>query len=149
MWKLTPDGRLGHWKTFRSKIGEMSLDQAVQSVNEFWQTAPFTPFYLDHRELDSWPDPWQLIYENCYCDLAKALGIVYTLQLSAHRHNVDLAIHVCQDTTTRAQYNLVWINQGKYVLNYLDDAVVNRTQVADNIKTLIKLSSKDLKLENY
>ena len=149
MWKLTPNGRLDHWKTFRSKISNMDLDHAIQECNDFWQRAPFTPFYLDYKEIDSWPDPWQLIYENCYCDLAKALGIVYTLHLSAHRNSVDLAIHICQDTASRAQYNLVWINQGKYVLNYIGDAVVNRTQVANNIKTMFKLSKEDLKLENY
>lgn len=149
MWKLTPNGRLDHWKTFRSKISSMDLNHALQECNDFWQRTPFTPFYLDYKEIDSWPDPWQLIYENCYCDLAKALGIVYTLHLSAHRNSLDLAIHICQDTTSRAQYNLVWINQGKYVLNYIGDAVVNRTQVPSNVKTLFKLSSKDLKLENY
>ena len=149
MWKLGPSGRLDHWKAFRSKISSLDLEQALQACNEFWQTAPFTPFYLDHREIQNWPDPWQLIYENYYCDLAKALGIVYTLHLSAHKNNVDLAIHICQEATSRAQYNLVWINQGKYVLNYISDTIVNRTQVSNNIKTLFKLSSKDLNLENY
>lgn len=149
MWKLHANDRLDHWKSFRSKIGTLELEQALQECNHFWQSTPFTPFYLDYKDFTDWPDPWQLIYENCYCDLAKALGIVYTLHLSAHRNNVNLAIHICQDTKSRAQYNLVWINQGKYVLNYISDTVVNRTQVPNNIKTLFKLSSKDLKLENY
>lgn len=149
MWKLNPNDRLDHWKMFRAKISGMSLDQAIQECNDFWQRAPFTPFYLDYKEIDCWPDPWQLVYENCYCDLAKALGIVYTLQLSAHKNSVDLAIHICQNTVSRVLYNLVWINQGKYVLNYISDTVVNRTQVEHNLKTLFKLSSKDLKLENY
>jgi hypothetical protein len=149
MWKLNPDGRFDHWKSFRSHIGSMDLERAIQECNDFWQRAPFTPFYLDHKEIDSWPDPWQLIYENCYCDLAKALGIVYTLHLSAHKNSVDLSIHICQDATTRAQYNLVWINQGKYVLNFITDEIVNRTQVPNSMKTLFKLSSKDLKLDNY
>lgn len=149
MWKLHANDRLDHWKDFRSKISKLDLEQALQECNHFWQTAPFTPFYLDHKDFSNWPDPWQLIYENYYCDLAKALGIVYTLYLSAHAPALDLSIHICQESLTRAQYNLVWVNQGKYVLNYINDAVVNRTQVPSNVKTLFKLSSKDLKLENY
>lgn len=149
MWKLPPNGRLDHWKTFRSKISSLDLDQAIRECNEFWQRAPFTPFYLDHREVDSWPDPWQLIYENYYCDLARALGIVYTLHLSAHGKSIEQEILVCQDTATRAQYNLVYIDQGKYVLNFITHEVVNRTQVPNSIKILVKFSSEDLKLQNY
>lgn len=149
MWKLSPDGRLDHWKAFRSSIGSMPLQQAIQECNDFWQRAPFTPFYLDYREIEKWPNPWQLIYENYYCDLAKALGIVYTLHLSAHGKHIEQEIYVCQDTTSRAQYNLVWIDQGKYVLNFVADEVVNRTQVPDGIKILFKLSSKELNLDNY
>lgn len=149
MWKLSADGRLDHWKTFRSRISSLPLEQALDECNEFWQRAPFTPFYLDHKDLESWPNPWQLIYENYYCDLAKALAIVYTLHLCAHGNQIDLEIHGYQDTTTRAQYNLVWINQGKYVLNFNTDEIVNRTQVPNHFKTLFKFSSKDLKLDNY
>ena len=148
MWKLSADGRLDHWKAFRSRIGSMPIEKAIQECNDFWQTAPFTPFYLDYKEIETWPNPWQLIYENYYCDLAKALGIVYTLHLCAHSRDLSMEIHVCQDPTTRAQYNLVWINEGKYVLNFVADEIVNRTQVP-NMKILFKLSSKDLNLDNY
>jgi len=149
MWKLKADDRLDRWKSFRRHIGTLSLEQALAECQEFWQSAPFTPYYLDHTELDKWPDPWQLVYENYYCDLAKALGIVYTLYLSEHGANLDLEIHVCQDTVTRGQYNLVWINQGKYVLNFIPAEIVNRQHIPKNLKTIIKLSSKDLKLSNY
>jgi hypothetical protein len=149
MWKLSADGRLDHWKAFRSRISSYPFEQALVECHEFWQRAPFTPFYLDYRNKDDWPDPWQLIYENYYCDLAKALGIVYTLHLSMHGSNLDLGIHVCQDTSSRAQYNLVWINQGKYVLNFITDEIVNRTQVPSNLKILFKFSSEDLNLANY
>lgn len=148
MWKLKADDRLDRWKSFRRELSKLPIEQALIQCQDFWQSAPFTPFYLDYNELDKWPDPWQLVYENYYCDIAKALGIVYTLHLCDHGPGLDLAIHVCQDTETRGQYNLVWIDDGKYVLNFIPNEIVNRN-IPNKLKTLIKLSSKDLKLSNY
>ena len=149
MWKLKPDDRLDRWKSFRKQISSVPLDRALAECQDFWQSAPFTPYYLDYIDCANWPDPWQLVYENYYCDLAKALGIVYTLHLCDHGPTLDLAICVCQDVENRGQYNLVWINDGKYVLNFNSNEILNRTHIPNTLKTLIKLSSKDLKLNNY
>lgn len=149
MWKLKPDDRLDRWKQFRKRLSTLPLDQALVECVSFWQNAPFTPYYLDHNDHANWPDPWQLVYENYYCDLAKALGIVYTLQLSEHGKELELSIRVYQNTVSRVQYNLAWINQGKYVLNFVEDEIVNRTQVPKELKLLAELSSQDLKLHSY
>jgi hypothetical protein len=149
MWKLKADDRLDHWKRFRQQIGAMPTEQALNACVDFWQKAPFTPFYLDHHDPANWPDPWQLVYENWYCDLAKALGIVYTLHLSSHGNVLDLGIRVYQDTASRGQYNLVWIDSGKYVLNFNSDEIVNRTQLPKELKLLAELSGQDLKLHSY
>ena len=149
MWKLNPGDRLDHWKRFRQEIGAMPFEAALSAVQNFWNRAPFTPYYLDYHETHNWPDPWQLVYENYYCDLAKALGIVYTLQLSEHAKDISLEIRVCQDPKTKGQYNLVWIDSGKYVLNFSSEGIVNRTQVPQQLKLLACLTSEDLKLHTY
>ena len=119
MWKLKPDDRLDRWKQFRKRLGTLPLEPALAECVDFWQKAPFTPYYLEHTDLTEWPDPWQLVYENYYCDLAKALGIVYTLHLSEHGKNLEMSIRVYRDPASRGQYNLAWIDQGKYVLNFI------------------------------
>jgi len=149
MWKFRPDDRLDRWKQFRRSLSAMPLEQALQECDAFWQGAPFSPYYLDYNDPGKWPDPWQLVYENYYCDLAKALGIVYTLHLSDHGPNLDLSILVCQDMQSRGQYNLAWVNEGKYVLNFTPGAVVNRTHIPNNFKNLALFNSQDLKLNNY
>jgi hypothetical protein len=148
MWKLKADDRLDRWKSFRQRLGELPLEQALVECQDFWQSAPFTPYYLDYHDLDKWPDPWQLVYENWYCDIAKALGIVYTLHLCRHGEQLKLAIHIYQDIETKGQYNLVWIDDGKYVLNFNPNEIVNRN-IPNSLKPIIKLSSEDLKLSNY
>jgi hypothetical protein len=149
MWKLKPDDRLDRWKQFRKRLGTLPLESALAECVDFWQKAPFTPYYLEHADQTNWPDPWQLVYENYYCDLAKALGIVYTLHLSEHGTNLEMSIRVYQDTASRGQYNLAWIDQGKYVLNLSHDEVVNTQHLQQHLALEFKYTSEDLCINKY
>lgn len=66
-----------------------------------------------------WPNPWQLLNDNVYCNLARALGIVYTI-LMLERTDID-AIQI----TEGDQGNLVLIDHGKYILNWGRDRLLN------------------------
>ena len=75
MWKLEADERIAHWRAFRLTIGGKPLEQAIEATAEFWQSCPHNPYYLDPADPTNWPSAWDLISENYYCDLAKALGM--------------------------------------------------------------------------
>jgi hypothetical protein len=149
MWKLDTAGRMTQWRDFRKSLDELSFDQALEQTAKLWQTAPFSPYHLDPENIQTWPDPWTLIQENVYCDIAKCLGIMYTLLLSKHRTNLDIEFRVYRDAVTNYEYNLAWINQGKYILNMTDGEVVNNTQFDKNLKLVSKYTAADLQLENY
>lgn len=146
MFKLNPSERLLRWREFRKDLDSQDLPTACQSVMDFWSNCPFSPYYLDYDQPELWPDPWTLIEENYYCDLAKALGMLYTIKFTAH--DPDVEIRVYYDTESRYNYNLVWIAQGKYVLNLIEGEVVNKTQVSKNLKLKIKYN-EELKLNSY
>jgi hypothetical protein len=145
MWTHLPSERLRFWHDFRKKISEQKFDQALKETTHLWSYAPYVAHYLTTDHIEEWPGPWELIYENYYCDLAKALGIVYTLYLSSHRPDIEIRIY--NDPSTKEQYNLVWIEQGKYVLNYVHDEVVNKTQIAKDLRLVKTLTASDLGLE--
>jgi len=145
MWNLLPDERLRCWQDFRKSISQKSFNEAVQDTQHLWSYAPYVAHYLYTDNIGEWPGPWELIYENYYCDLAKALGIVYTLYLSSHQP--DLEIRVYNDTETKEHYNLVFVEQGKYVLNYIHDEVVNTTQIAKELQLVSLVTAEDLNLE--
>ena len=149
MWKLDTSGRIAHWRDFRKTLDELPLDQALEAVAKFWQQAPFCPYNLDPDAPESWPDPWTLIYENIYCDIAKCLGIVYTVSLTKHRTDLDVEYRVYRDPVTKYEYNLSWINQGKYILNMIDGEVLNNTQFDKNLQLLKTHTAVDLQLNNY
>ena len=148
MFRLPTTSRLEVWKKFRRSINALCLDDALQETVEFWSSCPFTPYYLDPDDSKTCPDPWTLIEENYYCDLAKALGIVYTLYLSDHKNYIEFELRRYQDTESRLMYNLVYLNQGKYVLNLLDNEVVNNTSIDKKLK-LIRSWNSDLNLQQY
>lgn len=127
MWKLEPSERLSHWRTFRKSLDDKDLDSAMADIAEFWKNSPFSPYYLDPVDSTSWPDPWTLISENYYCDVAKALGMLYTITLTVHAPAGEIRIYYDQDQ--RLNYNLVWINDGKYVLNMADGEVLNSEHI--------------------
>lgn len=149
MFQLRAEDRLRSWREFRTKIESLPLEQALDQTLEFWSGAPFVPFNLDVTDIESWPDPWTLIEENVYCDVAKCLGIVYTITLSKHRTNVDVEFRVYVDPNTGYEYNLAWINRGKYILNMIDGEVLNNTQFDKKLKLKHQYTAVDLKLDYY
>lgn len=146
MWSLNSENRLQSWKRFRKSISTMPLEEAITATGKLWASAPWTPYYLDADNPSDWPDPWTLLDENYYCDLAKALGIVYTLALSEH-NNISAEVRVYKDPNKHYFYNLAWIDDGKYILNMQDGEIVNKEQFDKTLQLQFKYSTKELKLE--
>lgn len=149
MWKLKSNERLIRWRDFRRSLGQLSLEDALQATWDLWSTVPFAPYYLDPDSPEKWPNPWDLITENYYCDLAKALGIVYTIFFSANGKNLDVEIRIYHDPETGYMYNLAVFEQGKYVINFAGEDIVNIQSVDDKLKLKYVYGKKKLKLEEY
>ena len=134
MWKLSPSERIVHWKNFRKSLDTMPIDVAVSAVAEFWQSCPYVAYYLDPDAPDQWPTPWELISENYYCDLAKSLGMLYTIYFTVHGKNLNPEIRVYYDPDTEFTYNLPILAQGKYVINLVEAEIVNNTHIDQRLK---------------
>lgn len=148
-WNLRVNDRLTYWKDFRHKLSDLAYEKAVVELNNLWSTAPFVTFYLSPDSTADWPDPWTLIAENYYCDVAKALGIIYTIYFTGHKcNNIELRVYYDYDTKTR--YNVAWLNQGKYILNFYPYEIVNTKQIEETkLQLLYRYTAKDLQLEKY
>ena len=81
MWPKTFAARLADWHTLRERCKDNSLDQCITAIDEWWQRSPWCPYHLHWDDIAAWPDPWQLLDDNIYCDLARALGILYTITM--------------------------------------------------------------------
>jgi hypothetical protein len=134
MWKLEVSERITHWRAFRITLATMSLPDAIQATADFWQHCPHEPYYLESGVPETWPTAWDLITENYYCDIAKALGMLYTIAYSAHGHNLPMKMCVYYDTETGYEYNLSVFADGKYVINLVDGQVVNIDSINEKFK---------------
>lgn len=92
MFDLDGTERLTEWRRIRDQLN--SDNDPCRSVLEVWKRAPLVNQYLDPTNPGSWPDPWHLILDNRYDDLALALGIVYTLGLSERFMSTEIEIHM-------------------------------------------------------
>jgi len=149
MWKLIASERVARWREFRKSLDDLPLEEAIKSVVDFWRSCPYAPYYLDPDNPDSWPTPWELISENYYCDLAKALGMLYTLYFSNHGKDLDAEIRVYYDPETKFVYNLPVFSQGKYIVNLVDAEIVNIESINKNLKLKYRYTSTELKLKEY
>lgn len=138
MWfEQSPDNRILSWREWRNDLEKLSLEDAIQNVAQSWAKVPTVMHYLAPDQLEEWPNPWQLITDNIYCELSIALGMYYSLALLEHTSITDLKLQIYK--TPNGWLNLSSANHGKYVLNYSHGNVVNSSQ--------LNLSQKDLVFE--
>ena len=148
-WNLRVNDRLTQWKDFRHQLDRLPIESAVVELNNMWSTAPFVNYNLDASDPNTWPDPWALLAENYWCDVAKALGIAYTIYFSSHK-STPIEIRVYYDYKDKTRHSVVWLENGKYILNYWPYEIVNTEQVEEKqLQLLYQYSSTDLQLEKY
>ena len=133
MWAKTFDQQLNSWYNLRSLSSELPLIDALETINQWWFNSPWQPYYLHWDDQPKWPDPWQLLSDNVYCDLARGLGILYTITLLDRADMADAAL-----VLTKTGYNLVQVNETKYILNWEPDNIVNTNQEVKIIRQLTK-----------
>jgi len=119
MWPATFEQRLHAWGVLRESIQHAPLPQALADINAWWFHAPWRAYHLHWDDQAVWPDPWQLLSDNLYCDLARGLGILYTI---AMLDRPDLQNWLLAETE---QGNLVLDQDRKYILNWDSEQVLN------------------------
>lgn len=120
MWFEDFADRLESWADLRTSANSLPLEQALELVNNWWHKSPWQPYYLHWDDQPLWPDPWQLLSDNVYCDLARGLGILYTVSMLDHKDLVSFELVLTED-----ERNLVLVNKEKYTLNWADGVIVN------------------------
>jgi hypothetical protein len=137
MWPVDFSQRLESWNNLRNLCQTLPLEQALESINTWWFRVPWQPYYLHWDDQAKWPDPWQLLNDNHYCDLAKALGILYTITLLDREDLGDATL-----VLTESGDNLVLVSKSKYILNWDQDTIVNTNQETTIKKQLTQSAVK-------
>ena len=137
MWPKDFADRLTAWSALRAEAQSMDRQEALEKINAWWFQIPWKPYYLHWDDQSQWPDPWQLLSDNVYCDLARALGILYTISLLDRADMVDAELVLTEEGD-----NLVLVAKEKYILNWTADSVVYTFQ---EVKIKKQLKQKQIK----
>ena len=148
MWNSKPLDRLMQWRKFRQSLDSLDLKTSLIKIVKLWSFAPFVNHYLDPDNFKNWPSPWELLHENHYCDLAKCLGMFYTIALSSHGRNNDIILSIITDQKKKDEINIVCVNN-EHVLNYEFNNLVNIKNVSKNYVCSYNYTAEDLNITSY
>lgn len=123
IFQSTYEARLQDWFQLRQSVVNLPIEQQCITIDEWWQRAPLVTHHLHPLDMDSWPDPWELLSENIYCEVARALGMCYTLYLIGVN---DIEMILARNETAE-DVVLVLVDNAKYIMNYWPNTVISNS----------------------
>lgn len=136
VFQLTYDTRLQSWYELRKTLENSDTQTRCVEIDKWWQKAPLVNHYLHPDLVSEWPNPWELLVDNNYCTVARALGMYYTLILLGTK---DVDFLVGKDDN-KEDVILVTVDRAKYVMNYWPNMVLSSTLNDFNITKKIDLT---------
>jgi hypothetical protein len=113
--------RLREWHGLKISLQDADIQTICVEVDKFWQQCPMSNHYLHPADIEDWPNPWDLLNDNNYCDYARALGMLYTLMLLGVK-DIDFVDAIDDNANEVA---LVLVDSAKYVMNWCPDSVLS------------------------
>ena len=123
IFQSTYEARLQAWFQLRQYVINLPIEQQCITIDEWWQRAPLVTHHLHPYDMENWPDPWELLSENNYCEVARALGMCYTLILIGV-NDIEL---VLATNETAEDVVLVLVDNAKYIMNYWPNTVISNS----------------------
>ena len=130
------EGRLLEWSNFRKSL-EVSSDP-LQDVIDYYNQFPQVSIHTDPYSKETWPDPWELLWNGQYDENTIALGMAYTLELC----DWPCEILLIQDPT-KSHVGIVIRIDNKFVLNH-NYGLIDDATALDKCEILNTWYSKDL-----
>lgn len=124
--------RLNNWKQFRDTLE--TSDTPFDDVLEFWKAAPLTARSADPYDMKTWPNPWELIDENIYCEFLQILGIYYTLQLTERFSDSQFEIHITLDK--KQEYIVYLLFVDNLPLGYYNEECIDESKLSNFVSQM-------------
>ena len=147
MWTRTTEDRLLLWREQREQISTLNKAEAIAEATKYWCQAPIASQYLSADLIKDWPDPWELLQDNCYDDISITLMTVFTL-VFARTDCDEFKIKMLVDESGE-EFHTAWFADGKYIINYEYGDVVSSDKLPSNMRLKYEYNFTDLKINNY
>ena len=123
VFQLNYETRLKSWYDLRKSLENSDIKTVCLTIDKWWQYAPLVNHHLHLDEIETWPGPWDLLLENNYCQIARGLGMVYTLQLVGIK-DIDFCIAIDDNSE---ECPLVMVDRAIYLMNYYPNTVISNS----------------------
>lgn len=133
VFQLSYIERLRSWRNLRDGLRDQTSENRAVMVDRWWQFAPIIKHHLHWNDTENWTNPWEILSENTYCPLTRAVGMCYTLLLL----NMDTELLYVTDQQSEEHY-LVSVDGAKYLLNYWPNSVLNISLKEFNVRSTIQ-----------
>jgi hypothetical protein len=134
------DDRLKAWNEFRQSL-ERSTEPLKDTI-EFYNRAPMVSIQVDPWDSDTWLNPWELLYENKYCEFSKILAICYSLQLTERFMTEDFEIHIFTNNKESSTHYLLFIQEK--VIGYDWSNVIHKNELPPDLQSQHRYSMPKL-----
>jgi len=118
--------RLKIWNQFRQSLE--TSETPFEDVLEFWRFTPLGRPATDPYDSDTWPDPWELIHENIYCEFLQILAICYSLQLTDRFSQSRFEIHITLDEKESDIVYLLFVDN--QAIGYYNNGVIDKKDIS-------------------
>ena len=142
VFQLNYEARLKSWYDLRKSLEDSDIKTICLAIDNWWQKAPLVNHYLHPNDIDNWPGPWDLLVENNYCQIARGLGMVYTLQLVGIK-DIDFCIAIDDNSEECA---LVMVDSAKYICNYYPNTVISNSSKDFNVASHMDMTKINIKI---
>ena len=131
MFDKTYEDRLRAWHDFRQTLETAS--DPLQTVIDQYQQPPRVSMHTDPWTPSMWPNPWELIEENQYCEFCNLLGICYSLQLTDKFTPSQFEIHIAVDNENSNTHYLLYVDD--FIIGYEDDTYIHKSALPSSIRS--------------
>lgn len=144
MWNLSPRERLNQWRQFRNELNQYRSEAALEKISDLWSYVPFVDRYLEAGRPKSWPDPWRLLWDNRYCDLARALGMLYTWEFTQHSDKIPSQLNIYFNHKDQTTAHCFCLGNNDFVLNLSYNSVLKKHCFTNDYELIYTYPSKQL-----
>jgi|TARA_B110000908_G_C10235247_1_gene442923 hypothetical protein len=127
-WQSSPKQRLVIWKQFRRHLINITQEERLQAVVDFWKMAPMSHMSTDIYDSSKWLKPWDYIWHGEYDENSIALGMAYTLHLEEYAQCKILLVQ----NTKKSTISLVLSVDNMHILNYNYSEVTDIKKLEDD-----------------
>ena len=117
-----------------TNVFQLNYEARLKSWYDLRKSLEGSDIKTIYLAVDNWPGPWELLVENNYCQLARGLGMVYTLQLVGIT-DIDFCIAIDDNNE---EYPLVMVNK-THILNYHPGTVLLNNNVDFTLTNTINI----------